>query len=149
MAPHPTLYVRRALLQSSGGFNLDYRLQSDFDLELRLFECMKMRAKYLPRRLVRMRMGGATTGSMRNILRGNFEAAKSAQCNGFPGGLALGNPRDSMDTGFPAPLSAWTLFAHGLVEARAGFSRPNQEWAHGDGKQRGLEACLQTLLSRR
>jgi hypothetical protein len=74
------------LLQSSGGFNLDYRLQSDFDLELRLFECMKMRARYLPRTLVRMRMGGATTGSLRNIIRGNLEAAKSAQRNGFPGG---------------------------------------------------------------
>lgn len=86
MAPHPTLYVRRVLLQSSGGFNLDYRLQSDFDLELRLFECMKIRATYLPRTLVRMRMGGATTGSLRNILRGNLEAAKSAQRNGFPGG---------------------------------------------------------------
>jgi glycosyltransferase involved in cell wall biosynthesis len=86
MAPHPTLYVRRVLLQSSGGFNLDYRLQSDFDLELRLFECMKIRAKYLPRTLVRMRMGGATTGSLRNIIRGNLEAAKSAQRNGFPGG---------------------------------------------------------------
>lgn len=86
MAPHPTLYVRRTLLQSCGGFNLDYRLQADFDLELRLFECMKMRAKYLPRTLVRMRMGGATTGSLSNILRGNFEAAQSAQSNGFPGG---------------------------------------------------------------
>jgi glycosyltransferase involved in cell wall biosynthesis len=86
MAPHPTLYVRRDLLQSSGGFNLDYRLQSDFDLELRLFECMKIRAVYLPRTLVRMRMGGATTGSLRNILRGNLEAAKSAERNGFPGG---------------------------------------------------------------
>jgi hypothetical protein len=86
MAPHPSLYVRRPLLQASGGFNIEYCLQSDFDLELRLFERMKIRAKYLPRTLVRMRMGGATTGSFRNILRGNLEAAKSAQRNGFPGG---------------------------------------------------------------
>ncbi len=86
MAPHPSLYVRRPLLQASGGFNVEYCLSSDFDLELRLFECMKIRAKYLPRTLVRMRMGGATTGSVRNILRGNLEAAKSAQRNGFPGG---------------------------------------------------------------
>jgi glycosyltransferase involved in cell wall biosynthesis len=86
MAPHPSLYVRRPLLQASGGFNTEYRLQSDFDLELRLFERMGMRTKYLPRTLVRMRMGGTTTGSFRNILRGNLEAAKSAQRNGFPGG---------------------------------------------------------------
>jgi len=87
MAPHPTLYVRRDILQSTGGFNLDYSLQSDFDLELRLFECMKIRAKYMPRTIVRMRLGGATTGSLRNILRGNLEAAKSAQSHGFSGGF--------------------------------------------------------------
>jgi glycosyltransferase involved in cell wall biosynthesis len=86
MAPHPSLYVRRPLLQAIGGFNTEYRLQSDFDLELRLFELVSMRTKYLPRTLVRMRMGGATTGSFRNILRGNLEAARSAQRNGFPGG---------------------------------------------------------------
>jgi glycosyltransferase involved in cell wall biosynthesis len=87
MVPHPTFYVRRDILKSTGGFNLDYSLQSDFDLELRLFEHMKIRSKYIPRTLVRMRMGGATTGSVCNILRGNIEAAKSAQSHGFSGGL--------------------------------------------------------------
>jgi hypothetical protein len=86
MAPHPTFYVRRDLLMSIGGFNLDYRLQADFDLELRLFECMQIRAKYLPRTFVRMRMGGATTGSIRNIIKGNLEAAESVRQNGFVGG---------------------------------------------------------------
>jgi hypothetical protein len=87
MVPHPTLYVRRKLLMATGGFNLKYRLQADFDLELRLFECMKIRAEYLPSTLVHMRMGGATTGSLRNIIRGNIEAAQSAQSHGFSGDL--------------------------------------------------------------
>jgi glycosyltransferase involved in cell wall biosynthesis len=87
MAPHPSLYVRRDILLKSGGFNLSYSLQADFDLELRLFECMKIRSVYIPRTVVRMRMGGATTGSIRNILRGNIEAAKSAKSHGFSGGL--------------------------------------------------------------
>jgi glycosyltransferase involved in cell wall biosynthesis len=87
MVPHPTLYVRREILMASGGFNLSYRLQADFDLELRLFELMNIRARYLPSTLVRMRMGGATTGSLRNIMRGNIEAAKSVQSHGFSGGI--------------------------------------------------------------
>jgi glycosyltransferase involved in cell wall biosynthesis len=87
MVPHPTLYVRRDILNSAGGFNLRYRLQSDFDLELRLFEIMKIRAKYLPSTIVRMRMGGATTGSFFNIFRGNIEASISVRSNGFSGGL--------------------------------------------------------------
>jgi glycosyltransferase involved in cell wall biosynthesis len=89
MAPHPTLYVRRSILLRAGGFNLDYSLQSDFDLELRLFECMKIRTIYIPRTLVRMRMGGATTGSFHNILRGNLEAAQSVESHGFSGGLSF------------------------------------------------------------
>ena len=89
MAPHPTLYVRRSILLSAGGFNLNYSLQSDFDLELRLFECMKIRANYIPRTLVRMRMGGATTGSFRNIIRGNLEAVQSVESHGFSGGLSF------------------------------------------------------------
>lgn len=87
MAPHPTFYVRRDILKSAGGFNLDYALQADFDLELRLFECMKIRTIYIPRTLVHMRMGGATTGSLMNILRGNLEAARSARSHGYYGGL--------------------------------------------------------------
>jgi glycosyltransferase involved in cell wall biosynthesis len=87
MAPHPALYVRRNILNSAGGFDLSYRLQSDFDLELRLFEIMKVRVKYLPSTIVRMRMGGATTGSLRNILRGNIEAANCVRKHGFSGGL--------------------------------------------------------------
>jgi len=89
MAPHPTLYVRRQTLINAGGFNLDYSLQADFDLELRLFECMKIKPLYIPSTIVRMRMGGATTGSFRNILLGNIEAARSVKSHGFRGGLSF------------------------------------------------------------
>ena len=87
MPPHPTLYVRLDALRRSGGFSLNYRLQADFELTLRLFEIQKIRASYLPEVLVRMRMGGATTGSLRNIIRGNVEASRACRSNGFPGGL--------------------------------------------------------------
>jgi len=86
MPPHPTLYVRRSVLQECGGFNLAYRLQADFELILRLFELQHLRAAYLPEVLVRMRMGGATTGSVRNVLRGNLEAARACRQHGLPGG---------------------------------------------------------------
>jgi hypothetical protein len=87
MVPHPSFYVRRKILLSSGGFYQRYQLQSDFDLELRLFELLGIRSIYLPNTLVCMRMGGATTGSLRNILRGNLEAAQAARRHGFSGGL--------------------------------------------------------------
>ena len=87
MAPHPTFYVRRLVLAASGGFSLDYRLAADFELMLRLFEVKLIRSKYLPVTLVRMRMGGATTGSIRNVLHGNIEASRACRNNGFRGGI--------------------------------------------------------------
>lgn len=86
MPPHPTFYVRRALLDAVGGFDQRYALAGDFDLCLRLFEVRRIRAVYLPQIMVRMRMGGATTGSLRNIVRGNLEAAQACRRQGFPGG---------------------------------------------------------------
>lgn len=87
LAPHPTLYVRRSVLRGSGGFNTIYKLQADFDLELRLFELMKIRSLYVPQTLVLMRMGGVSTGNWRNVIRGNLEAARAARSHGYPGGI--------------------------------------------------------------
>jgi glycosyltransferase involved in cell wall biosynthesis len=87
MPPHPTFYVRRRVLQANPPFDLEFRLQADFELILRLFEVVKIRSRYLPETLVRMRVGGATTGSWRNIVRGNIEAARASRKNGFRGGL--------------------------------------------------------------
>ncbi len=87
MPPHPTFYVRRNVLVRNGGFDTNYKLQSDFDLMLRLFEKERIKNRYLPEVLVRMRLGGATTGSIRNIIKGNLEAARACRKASFPGGI--------------------------------------------------------------
>ena len=83
MPPHPTFYARRTTLLAVGGFNIQYRLQADVDLMIRLFEIRKISSIYIPTLFVRQRFGGATTGSILNILRGNMEAALSFSRNGF------------------------------------------------------------------
>jgi len=35
MPPHPTFYLKRSLYEKYGGFNLDYKISSDYDLLLR------------------------------------------------------------------------------------------------------------------
>jgi len=89
MPPHPTLYVRRSVLDKIGNFDTSYQLQADFELCLRLFEVHRVRALHLSATLVRMRTGGATTGSVRNIIRGNLEAARACRQHGFHGGLGF------------------------------------------------------------
>ena len=71
---HPTLFVRRSLLTQMGGFNTGYRFHADFDLMVRLFVARRVTSVYLPEVLVRMRTGGQSNRSIRNIYRGNLES---------------------------------------------------------------------------
>lgn len=84
MPPHPTFYVRRSVYQRFGGFDLEFRLQADFELTTRFLEVHRIRSLYLPRVLVNMRLGGATNRSLANILKGNLEAYRACRKNGLP-----------------------------------------------------------------
>jgi glycosyltransferase involved in cell wall biosynthesis len=83
MPAHPTFYCRRELLLAEGGFDIRYRLQADYELMLRLFERRRIRSRYLPRLLVRMRTGGQTNRSIGNVVRGNLEAWRAWRELGF------------------------------------------------------------------
>ena len=71
--PHPTLYVRRAVYERFGGFDLAYSLAADLELMARFLEVHRVRSLHLPRVLVHMRTGGATNRSLRNVIRQNRE----------------------------------------------------------------------------
>lgn len=75
--PHPTFVARRDRLLELGGFDLRYRLASDFDLMMRALDGAGMTAAYVPRELVLMRVGGATNASVGNVLRQNMEIIDS------------------------------------------------------------------------
>lgn len=79
MPAHPTFYARRGLYERHGGFNLDYSLQADFDMALRLLDIHGIRARFVPEFWVRMRMGGASNASIRNVLRGNLQAWRACR----------------------------------------------------------------------
>ena len=68
MPPHPTLFLRRSVYADLGGFNLDYRISSDYDFILRVFEKYGDRIGYIPSVLVHMRTGGVSNASFTNIL---------------------------------------------------------------------------------
>nr|WP_226467057.1 glycosyltransferase family 2 protein [Hydrogenophaga taeniospiralis] len=69
MPPHPTLYVRREWYQRIGGFDTRYRIAADYHSILRLFSQPNFRSVYLPEVLIRMRLGGASNKSLKNIVR--------------------------------------------------------------------------------
>lgn len=83
MPAHPTFFARRSVYQRFGGFNLRYRLQSDFDLLMRFMAVHGIRTRYVPETWVRMRMGGMSNRSIRNVIRGNLEAYAACRANGL------------------------------------------------------------------
>lgn len=86
--PHPTLYIRRALYERFGGFDLAYSLAADLELMARYFEVHHIRTRHLPEVFVRMRLGGATNKSVANIVRGNREIWRALHRHGLAGSMA-------------------------------------------------------------
>lgn len=73
MPPHPTLFVRRAAYDRIGGFDRRFSISADYHSILRLFQERGFRGVYLPRVLVKMRVGGASNRSLSNIVRKSRE----------------------------------------------------------------------------
>lgn len=76
---HPTLFVRTALLRELKGFDIRYRYHADFDLMVRLFIGRQVTSVHIPEVLVRMRTGGQSNRSIRNVYRGNVESYEIAR----------------------------------------------------------------------
>lgn len=80
---HPTFYARRECYEMLGSFNTKYAVSADFELMLRFIEVVGLRNQYINRYFVRMRMGGESTKSLRNIIRGNRSILEALRDNGF------------------------------------------------------------------
>ncbi len=81
--PHPTFFVRRKIYLRYGLFNLEYPLAADAELMMRLLAVHRIRVKYLPELLVKMRLGGATNRSMSNIIKQNIEILRAQRRHGL------------------------------------------------------------------
>lgn len=73
MPAHPTFFVRKSVYERLGSFNLDYKIAADFELLFRLLEQNKIKTQYVPKVLVKMRLGGTTNKNFSNILKQNNE----------------------------------------------------------------------------
>ena len=82
MVPHPSFYVRKECFERLGGYSLDYRICSDFELELRFLKIAGLKAAYLPKCVVVMRTGGASTAGWRANVEINREDLKALRANG-------------------------------------------------------------------
>lgn len=73
MPAHPTFFVRKGAYERLGNFDLNYKIAADFELLFRFIEKNKIKTKYIPKVLVKMRLGGTTNASLSNVLSQNKE----------------------------------------------------------------------------
>ena len=81
--PHPTFFVRRSVYEDLGNFDINYNIASDVDLMMRFLEVHKIKSRYVPKVWIKMRMGGTTNKSIRNIWIQNMEVFNSFKKNGL------------------------------------------------------------------
>ena len=79
--PHPTVFLRNNVYKIAGLFNNNYIFASDYDFLLRIFKKYNFKSYYLNKVTIRMRLGGLTNNSLKNILNGNLEIMKSWKDN--------------------------------------------------------------------
>lgn len=87
--PHPAFFVRRHVYEAHGLFNLDYRIASDYEMQLRLLFMHRLVSIYIDQVLVHMAPGGNSNKSLRNIVRANLEVRRAWLSNGLRGGMLV------------------------------------------------------------
>tara|TARA_B100000767_G_scaffold272308_1_gene299677 strand:- start:155 stop:910 length:756 start_codon:yes stop_codon:yes gene_type:complete len=87
--PHPTFYAKKSVYLQYGLFNSELMFAADFDIMCRFLEKERIVTNYLPGYKVKMRLGGATTKNITNIIKGNIEIYKSLRANSLGPGLSF------------------------------------------------------------
>jgi glycosyltransferase involved in cell wall biosynthesis len=82
MPPHPTLYVRREWYERIGGFDTRYRIAADYLSILQMFSQADFKSVYLPKVLVKMRLGGESNKSLKNLVRKTAEDWRALRSTG-------------------------------------------------------------------
>ena len=70
---HPTFFVKKEVYDKYGNFNLKYKIGADYEIMLRFIEKNRIKVAYIPETLVKMRVGGASNQSIKNIIKANIE----------------------------------------------------------------------------
>jgi glycosyltransferase involved in cell wall biosynthesis len=78
---HPTFFVKNEIYKKYGYFDLSFKLAADFELMLRFLEKHQISSCYLPKPIIKMRLGGATNKNFKNIYNQNIECFRAFKVN--------------------------------------------------------------------
>lgn len=89
MPPHPSFYMKRDCYSEFGCFSLDYRISADYDSLLRYILKQRISIAYLPKVLVKMRVGGISNRSASSMINKSMEDIRAMKQNGIIWPIAL------------------------------------------------------------
>ncbi|WP_170429447.1 glycosyltransferase family 2 protein [Ruegeria arenilitoris] len=89
MPPHPSLFIKRDVITRYGAYDDSFQISADYDSILRYFGRGRISAAYLPEVLTKMRLGGASNGSVVRIIRKSKEDYRAVRRNGVGGASTL------------------------------------------------------------
>ncbi|GHT44832.1 hypothetical protein FACS189438_3190 [Bacteroidia bacterium] len=83
MPAHPTFFVRRKYFEQIGYYKTGYQIAGDYELLIRFLYVHKLRYKYIPLDMIKMRTGGKSTKSWRSNYTSNKEIVQACKENGI------------------------------------------------------------------
>ncbi|MFT8211619.1 MAG: glycosyltransferase family 2 protein [Symbiopectobacterium sp.] len=89
MPPHPSFYMKHSCYIKYGCFSLDYDIAADYDSILRYLFKSKIILSYIPKVLIKMRVGGLSNRSIKIMAKKSLEDIKIMKSNRIPWPLAL------------------------------------------------------------
>lgn len=81
MPAHPSIFIRREIYDEVGCFETNFKIAADYEFLCRLVKYPNLKSIYLPEPLVRMQMGGASTGGIYNTIILNKEVLRAIKKN--------------------------------------------------------------------
>lgn len=80
MPAHPTLFLRREVYQKYGSFDTGFKIAGDYDFMLRILKD-NIVVKYLPQVICKMRAGGESNRSIKNMFNKSKEDLRAMRKN--------------------------------------------------------------------
>lgn len=89
MPPHPTVFMRTEVVNRVGLYDTRFRIAGDYEYLLRLMLDHELKIAYLPRVITKMKIGGASNGSLKRLLRKSIEDVWAMRMHGLNPYIAL------------------------------------------------------------
>tara|TARA_B100000795_G_scaffold265733_1_gene247957 strand:- start:566 stop:1318 length:753 start_codon:yes stop_codon:yes gene_type:complete len=89
MPAHPTLILKKEVYLKHGVFNKSFKIAADYDFMMRIFKDSSLKFGYLPKVVTKMRVGGASNRSVKNIIKKTKEDYRAIRSNNIGGIITL------------------------------------------------------------